>query len=70
MRSGTYAIALNARDEAHLRLVSYRLSLAGVKHTKVFENDTPFEGQLMAIGVVPCDRRTVRKHLADLPLVK
>ena len=36
----------------------------------IVESDGPYAGQVMAVGVEPCDRRKVRKHLADLPLVK
>jgi hypothetical protein len=44
--------------------------MAGIPHTKIVENDAPYTDQLMAIGVVPCDRETVKKILRGLPLLK
>jgi hypothetical protein len=43
---------------------------AGIPHNRIIEGDRPYEGQLMAIGVMPMDRKRVRKYLSDLPLVK
>lgn len=70
---GCIAVALHARDEAHLRAVSDRLAAAGIQHHHVVESadDPKYAGQLMAIGVRPTtDRAAIRKVTSDLPLVK
>lgn len=66
----TYAIALTARDEAHLDEISVRLDAEGIVHTRIVENDAPYEGQLMAIGIPPQERWRIHKHLSQLPLLK
>ncbi len=61
---GCIAVALHARDEAHLVAIAARLSHAGVRHHVVVEED----GRWMAIGVNPTrDRAAVRKVLSSLP---
>jgi hypothetical protein len=68
---GTIAVALQARDEQHLRQVADSLSRAGIRHALVIEGDGSYTNQLMAIGVNPTtDRAAVRKVLSSLPLVK
>lgn len=66
----TFAIALVAENEQKLREVGWELFKAGIPHKMVFEPDVPYCGQLMAIGVVPTERRKVRKLLSDLALLK
>lgn len=68
--SGTYAIALHARDEAHLESIAGFLQAAGIAHVVIRETDGPHAGQIMSIGIVPCDRQIVRRLLSSLPLVK
>lgn len=68
--TGTYAIALAARDEAHLSEVSFALFRAGIKHVRVVEPDAPYSGQLMALGVPPGERSRLRRHLSSLPLLR
>lgn len=64
---GTIAVALHARDEAHLRDVAARLGAARIPHHVVEECD----GEAMAIGVEPTtDRAAVRKVLSSLPLAR
>lgn len=66
-RPGTHAVALHARDEAHLREVAARLDARGIRHHRVLEDD----GQLMAIGIPPTtDRDPIRKALSSLPCAK
>lgn len=70
---GTIAVALHARDEAHLKELGDRLSSAEISHCYVWESDDDanYPGQLMAIGVMPTrDREKIRKVLSSLPLVR
>lgn len=67
---GTFAVALKARDEAHLREISERLFSAGVKHKRIIESDEPYANQLMAIGIFPMERDKVKSILSSLPLVR
>lgn len=39
-------------------------------HVCVYENDPPYEGQLMAIGLPPKPKKHHKRHLSDLPLLK
>lgn len=64
---GTIAVALAARDQAHLLELRDVLSQASLPHVLVTESD----GEPMAIGLEPThDRRAVRKVLSGIPLVK
>jgi hypothetical protein len=65
-----YAIALRAPDEHELNALSERLFLAGIRHSRIIENDTPWTGQLMAIGIPPASRRLLKRYLSGLPLLK
>lgn len=65
--TGTIAVALHARDEAHLRAVCQQLCAAGISHRLIVEDN----GQAMAIGIKPTrDRSQVRKVVSALPLVR
>jgi len=67
---GTHAFVLSVPDEAALRAVSGRLKLAGVAFTRVYEPDAPWNGALMALGLVPRRKEELRRHLSSLPLLK
>lgn len=68
---GTRAVALAARDEAHLRSVERRLVRLGIEHRAIREPDRPWDGALMAIGLAPViDRTTVRRATRRLPLLE
>jgi hypothetical protein len=67
---GTYAIALSTSDEAELDGLSHRLFLAGIPHRRIIENDAPWSGQLMAIGIFPQPRRSLRRYLSHLKTIK
>jgi len=46
-----------------------KLKAAGVSFTAIREPDMPWNGQLMAIGLMPCVRsKTLRKLMSGLPL--
>lgn len=68
---GTFAIALHARDEAHLHDIKRSLWDAEVPHVAISEPDAPYGGQMMAIGLFPTDDRSrVRTVTSSLPLVR
>jgi hypothetical protein len=62
----TIAVALHARDEAHLRAIAAQLAEAGIAHQLIIECD----GQAQAIGCVPTtDRAALRRVTSMLPLM-
>lgn len=67
---GTHAIVLAVPDEAALKAVAARLDLARVGFVRIVEVDTPYEGSLMALGLVPRPQKEVRRHLSSLPLLR
>lgn len=70
---GSIAVALHARDEAHLSAIAATLLAADIRHHGVYESadDAKYPGQLMSIGVMPTrNREAVRRVLSSLPLVK
>lgn len=67
---GTYAVALTVKDEASLRSLAETLAQAGLPRHLVIENDAPYEGQAMAIGIEPTDRRFLKPYLSKLPLLR
>jgi hypothetical protein len=66
----TFAIALAARDEEHLKQISWELFKNKIKHKLIFEPDPPYNGSLMAIGIVPMERSKIKPLMANLPLLK
>lgn len=68
--SGTFAVSLMVRDEDTLMSWAFRLQQAKVPHVLVFEPDAPFNGALMAIGVVPDRKEVLHKHLSTLPRLR
>lgn len=67
--AGTYAVALHARDELHLRAIAAALDCAGLPHHLIVEADAPYEAQAMAIGIPPTAvRRKLKPILGGLPL--
>jgi hypothetical protein len=64
---GTVAVALSARDQAHLLELDTRLTTAGIAHVLISECN----GEPMAIGLEPTrDRSSIRKVLSSMPLVR
>lgn len=70
MPDHTHAVALTCPDEAALRKLWERISLAGVKHIAILECDGEHAGQLMAIGCTPGLRNDLKKYFSSLPLLK
>ena len=70
--TNTIAVALAARDEAHLRMISDALKLADIRHVLIRE---PIEGredgEAMSIGIEPTKNRlAIKKVTSCLPCVK
>lgn len=69
--SGTIAVALAARDEAHLASLELQLRHLGIPHRAIREPDKPWNGALMAIGIEPVvDRALVREVTGSLRLLR
>lgn len=66
--SGTHAIVLACPNEGALFHVAQRLGSAGMPFTAIEEPDAPWDGALMAIGLPPAPRSTLRRYLSSLPL--
>lgn len=63
----TVAVALAARNQAHLLELSKTLELASIDHVLIAECD----GEPMSIGITPTtDRSSIRKVTSCLPLVR
>jgi hypothetical protein len=63
---GTHAVVLAAMDEAELLRVRDDLLGASVPHVAVVEDEAPFTGALMALGVAPLEPG-VQRYLRRLP---
>lgn len=58
-------------DEAALRQLAEALGQHDLAHTLIVEEDGPYAGQAMALGIRPSvDRSAIRKVTSALPLVK
>jgi hypothetical protein len=68
--SGTNAVVLGCVSEAELADVGRRLTLEGVRHVQIYEPDQPYDGALMAIGLVPGRKEDLKRHLSTLPLLR
>lgn len=68
--SDTHAVALHARDQPELLRIHEKLTAAGIQHKLVREPDPPFNGEAVAIGVVPMPRDQVSKLVSQLPLIR
>jgi hypothetical protein len=64
----TYAVVLTARDELHLALIAEGLERRGVALVRIREPDE--NDQLMALGLRPARKESLRRHLSSLPLLK
>jgi hypothetical protein len=67
--TNTYAIALAARDEAHLLEIEAKLKERGIPHHPIREPDPPWAGAIMSIGIPPVHWREARRALSTLPLL-
>lgn len=67
---GTYVVVLAVANEAVLRAFSEKLEAHGIQHKLIVENSNDYQGQAMAIGVVPQPRSQLRRYFSSLPLLK
>ncbi len=68
---GTVAVALAARDAAHLESLAEELHELDLSHRMVVEAEGPHAGQAMAIGLEPLvDRARAGRVLSSLPLIR
>lgn len=68
---GTHAIVLHAPAKLSLKTLVQRLTREAIPHTAFCEQDLPYAGQLMSVGIEPVgDRRIVRRFLKGFWLVK
>lgn len=68
--SDTFAVVLGARNESRLLKLERALCEAGVPHVAVREPDSPYFGQIMAIGLVPASKDSVSQHLRDFHMLR
>jgi hypothetical protein len=59
---GTHAVVLGASSDGLLAL-ERELTAAGVPHVAVREPDPPYRGALLALGLAPAPRASLRRHL-------
>ena len=50
--------------------VAARLLRERIPFTPIFESDEPYRGALMALGLRPARKETLKRHLSSLPLLK
>lgn len=66
----TRAVVLTVAGEEALERLFARLARAQVAYRAIREPEAPWNGALMAIGVVPAPKSTLRKVLSDVPLYR
>ena len=69
LSDGTFAVALESRDEDSLLALYTRLVKAQIACILVRESDPPYTGQAMAIGVFPKEKRSLKKALSSCRLL-
>ena len=67
---GTHAVVLSATDERHLLRIERQLIKQNIKHHSIREPDSPWNGEIMAIGLYPTsDRVSVKPVTKRLRLL-
>lgn len=66
---GTFAVVLAASQEKLLEL-SEVLKAAGIGYKIIRENDPPYSGQIMSLGIQPERRSKLKKYLRYFPLLQ
>ena len=61
---------LAVQDERAIVALAAHLIRERVPFVPIFEPDAPFDGALMAIGVKPARKEALKRHFAQLPLLK
>jgi len=67
---GIYAIVLAVPNLAKILALERVLIEKAIPHKAIREPDWPWNGELLAIGIRPMDRKAIRKILSNLPLLK
>lgn len=67
---GPIAVVLGARNEKKLERLRVKLMDAGIPFVSIHEPDAPWNGQLMALGLVPTTDLMVSKMVNDFQLFK
>ncbi len=66
----THSVALSVKNETEIKSICDKLVKACVPLRPIMETDGQYEGQLMAIGLAPCTKESVKRYLSCLPLVR
>lgn len=68
---GTHAVVLSVPNEDELLSLEQLLLDNSIPHRAIRESDSPWNGQIMAIGLIP-SRKTekIKKVLSRFPLLK
>jgi len=67
---GTHVVVLSARDKKHLLKIERQLTNYQIKHHSIREPDSPWNGELMAIGLYPTsDRGSLKPVTKKLKLL-
>ena len=65
-----FAIALQCENEDELEELCAGLDYTDIEHIRFIENDAPWTGQLMAIGIRPGPRSKISPHLKNLKALR
>lgn len=66
----THGALLVVPDELALALQAVRLRERGLEIVEIREDRPPYSGELMAIGVRPGPRSTLKPHFGGLPCLR
>lgn len=66
----THAVVLAVPGEEALERIFVRLVRSQVAFKAICEPDAPWNGQMMAIGLVPAPKSVLRRVLSDVPLFR
>lgn len=67
---GTHAIVLMVPNEERLHAEAARLEARGVDVVRVIEDQAPYAGALMALGLRPGRKEALRRHVSSLPKLR
>ncbi len=64
------AVVLEARNRQHLVAIKHRLKKAKVPFLSINEPDAPYNGQLMALGIIPGFKDDLKPHFLSMKLLR
>jgi len=67
---GTYAIVLAVPSIDKLLALEQRLIEDDIPHKAIRKPDSPYNNEIMSIGIKPTSRIFVKKYTSNLPLLK